>query len=605
MSSASDKQDAQWQKPDKELGKVYDHGLVRRLWPFIKPHWRPLIGALLLLPVSAGLMLVPPYLLKRIIDDAIVPRDLQLLPMLGGILVVVLVLQHAASFAHTLMIQVCGQHTMHDLRVHTHRHLLSLRASFFDRVPVGKLMTRVTNDIESIAEAFASGVLALFGDLLKVIGIIATMLWLDAKLTLLTFAVLPFLLLIVIFFQRLLRRTYRDIRKRMAHINGTLQELISGMKIVTIFGRARRVEGDFDKVNRAYRDSYKRAIGFDAALFALVEMLGTITVACLLWYGGGQVVKGFVSFGLLVAFIEYVHRFFEPVRDLSAKYAVMQQAMAAAERVVGLLDTDAPDCPDDAEKREPNGAAEGGPQHATLAPPKVVFEDIRFAYEGQSALFDQLTVEVNRGETVALVGPTGSGKTSLARLLTRLYEPSAGRVLLDGVDVRELPREALRRRVVVLGQDVFLYAGSVRENITLGDPDISEQQVTAASKRVGLDKRLELDAEVGERGQRLSQGERQLVVLARALARDPEVLVMDEATASVDPETELLIQAGIAEVMRGRTAIVIAHRLSTIEATDRVIVLRQGRVVEQGSHDELLAADGLYAALQRLQLVEA
>lgn len=593
--------------------KAYDWQILARLWRYIRPHWPLLFFSMLLLPLSAALQLAPPYLLKVVIDSAIVPRELSRLAPLAGLLIGVLVTEQLVLFGHTVLLQLCGQRAMHDLRVSAHRHLLGLRLSYFDRTPVGKVMTRVTNDVESIAEAFASGMVALVGDVLKLVGIIAIMLWLDTRLTLLTFSVLPVLLLVAIVFQRLLRASYRQVRSRLARINAMLQEQLSGMKVVQVFGREAAVQRDFATVNDDYRNVFKEAIKYDASLYALVEMLGSITVALVLWYGGIHVLKqnpgaaptsisSTITFGLLVAFIDYAQRFFQPVRDLSAKYAVMQQAMAASERVFGLLDTDEPDAPSRPAPTPEESLATSAPPASTA---KVELRDVVFRYgtakEG-SPLFDGLSLKVARGETVAVVGATGSGKSSLVRLLTRLYEIEEGGLYLDGVDVRDLPVAELRRRVVVLGQDVFLFAASVRDNITLGSQH-SDEDVQRAVERVGLDRRLTLDHAVLERGQNLSLGERQLIVLARALLRDPEILVLDEATASVDPEAEELIQRGISELMRERTAIVIAHRLTTIEEADRVLVLHRGRLVEQGSHAELLAADGVYARLYRLQYV--
>ena len=575
---------------------AYDHQLARRVWNFVRPHRRLLWSALALLPISSALQLAPPYLLKRIIDDAIVPANLGRLPLLSAILIGALLAQHVSGSIHSILIQLCGQRAMHDLRVATHKHVLALKVQFFDRVPIGTLMTRITNDVESIAEAFASGVIAVIADVIKLLGIISVLLWLDWKLTLLAFSVLPILLAVVIIFQRLLRRTYRHIRKRLARINATLQEQISGIKIVQIFGRETQSQREFDRVNVDYRNGYRSSIAFDATLFAVVELLGSVTVGILLLYGGIQVVSAGVTIGLLVAFIEYIQRFFEPVRDMSAKYAVMQQAMASSERVFGLLD--ARDFDADTQLMPPTTST-----HRKQGEPAIRFNNVRFSYEGTAPLFLNLNLEINRGQNVAIVGPTGSGKSSIIKLLTRLYEPQQGTISLEGVDIRRMPVSELRRRVVVLSQDVYLFSGTARDNITLGEPFITDQKVHDAADRVGLANALDLDREVGERGRNLSAGQRQLVVLARALARDPEILVMDEATASVDPETERLIQRGIAEVLKDRTAIVIAHRLTTIERADCILVLHDGAIVERGSHDELVATDGMYSRLYELQYV--
>jgi ATP-binding cassette subfamily B multidrug efflux pump len=436
------------------------------------------------------------------------------------------------------------------------------------------------------------GLVSVVGDLLYLGAIVVVMLLLDWRLALITFAVLPLLLLVVAIFRRLTRQAQRLIRRRVAQINATTQEHITGMSIVQIFGRQRQALGDFDDVNRAHRDAYYAAIRYDASLFAIVELLGSLTVALLLWYGGVRVLGGSVSFGLLVAFIEYVQRFFIPIRDMSVKYMAMQQAMAASERVFDLLDTaterDAP--PHPATSVETPGAG-------------VAFDRVSFAYlPGQPVLHD-VSFAVRPGESIAVVGATGSGKSTLVRLLSRLYELESGAIALDGHDISELSLDELRRRVVVVSQDVFLFSGTVASNISLGDPAISRERIEAAARRVGLTRLLDLDHEVQERGANLSAGERQLVAFARALVRDPEVLVLDEATSSVDPEAEKLVQEGTAELMRERTAIVIAHRLSTIERAHRILVLHHGAIVEQGSHEELLAAGGVYSRLYQLQYV--
>lgn len=579
---------------------AYDHQLMARLWRFVRPHWRPLLGSLTMLPIASALQLAPPYLLKVAIDDSIIPGHPQRLAPVALLLLATVISQNLVVFGHMWLLQVCGQRAMHDLRIAAHRHVLSLSASFFDRTPVGKVMTRVANDVESIAEAFAAGLVSVVGDAIKLLGIVAVMLWLNVRLALLTFSVLPVLLVVVVVFQRLLRDTYRLIRKRLARINATLQEQITGMKVVQIFGREQQAQADFDEVNRAYRDGYISSIKFDAALFAFVELMGSLTVALLLWYGGIRLVAGAVSFGLLVAFIEYVQRFFEPIRDISAKYATMQQAMAASERVFELLDTDQPDCP---ASIDPASAAASCAPSSAPAPAALQFRDVRFGYDAKTPVLEALSFTVARGSRVAVVGATGAGKSTIARLITRLYEAQAGTILLAGTDIRDIPCGELRRRVVVLSQDVFLFAGTVRDNIGLHDPTIGDASIERAAQRVGVAQLMPIDRQLQERGANLSLGERQLVVFARALVRDPELLVLDEATASVDPESERVVQQGIDELMHKRTAIVIAHRLSTIEKADRVLVVHHGHVMEQGTHNELVSAGGFYSRLYELQYV--
>jgi len=586
----------------EDRGQIYDGRLLRRLWPYIRPHRALLLVSLLMLPLASGLNLLQPYLVKLAIDESIVPRRLGQLAPYAMALVAALILERLARFGEVLLLQLCGQRAMHDLRVGAHRRMLSLRAGYFDRNPVGRLMTRVTNDIESITEAFSMGLVSVIGDLLFLAGIVVIMLWLHTRLALLALATAPLLWLVVAVFRRLIRGAQRIIRQRVAQINATAQEQISGMSLVQMFGRQRQSVDHFDQVNRAHRDAYLSAIRYDASLFALVEMLGSLTVALILWYGGARVLDsahspaplpGAVTFGLLVAFIEYVQRFFIPIRDMSVKYMAMQQAMAAAERVFDLMDQDELDGHGGAPTSDAPPKGEGG----------VVFDRVSFGYLPGQPVVHEVSFSVAPGESVAVVGATGSGKSTLVRLLSRLYEVGSGNLLLGGHDVREIPLDELRRRVVVVDQDVFLFAGTVAENISLGDPAITPESTAGAARRVGLDRLLALDHEVRERGANLSAGERQLVAFARALVREPEVLVLDEATSSVDPEAEKLVQDGTAELMRGRTSIVIAHRLSTIERASRILVLHRGEVVEQGTHAELLRLGGIYNRLYQLQYV--
>ncbi len=585
------------------LGKAYDAALMKRLWTFVRPHWKLLVLALALMPIGVGFELAQPYLLKVAIDGYIAasPPHTDGLGTLALGYVALVLSQSGAMFAQLYCLQLLGQRSMHDLRLATYRHVLGQRAAFFDRVPVGRLLTRMTNDVEAINEMFASGVVTLVADVVKLVAIVVMMLVLNVELTLITFITLPALILLVNWSRRVMRTSFRQIRVKLAAMNAFVAEHLSGIKVVQLFRRERRAHNSYSAINDDYRDAYLGAIRADASMYAGVEAIGVIAVACVAYWAGGRIHDGVLTVGLVVAFIQYIDKFFLPVKDLSAKYTVMQSAMAGAERITTLLDTSEPDAP-----ARPQATDDGdtGPIDGA---PALGFDKVEFAYRPSEPVLRSVSLDVPRGRTVAVVGATGSGKSTLIKLLTRLYEPQSGSVRLGGRDVRDLPPEQLRRRVTVVSQDVFLFAGTVRENVELGlpvgTPD-ADARVEAALHRVGADRLLEqrgrdADEPVAERGANFSAGERQLIAFARALVRDPEVLVLDEATAHVDPELEELIEGALAELMRDRTTLVIAHRLSTIRNADEIVVMSAGRIIERGTHDELIAHGGAYAALER------
>jgi len=583
---------------DEVLGKALDGALLRRIFSYVWPYRGGLAVSVLLLPVITLFEVAQPYLLKRAIDEHVAVKRLAGLDRLGALYLIALLGQYGAAFVQLYLTQLIGQRAMNDLRVRVHRHVLSLSASFFDRTPVGRLMTRVTSDIEALTEMFASGIVSLVGDVIRLGFILVVIFGIDWRLALFSMAAAPVLFGIAALFRRLVRDAFRDIRTKLARMNAFLQEHISGMKVVQAFAREGRVAAEFDAVNMDYRRANTRAIRADAALYSIVEAVGAVAVAGLLWHGGGRIAAGTLTFGVLVAFIEYLGKFFAPIRDLSAKYTVMQQAMAAAERVFGLLDTTDLDAP-------------AAPAAATAEAPLVQLERVSFGYRADRPVLSDVSLDIRGGETLAIVGATGAGKSTIVKLLPRLYDPQGGVVRLGGVDVRALDRQALRRRIVVVSQDVFMFAGTLRDNIALGDPKVegdTDARIWEAARRVGADRVIAarpegLDAPVAERGANFSSGERQLVAFARALYRDPEILILDEATASVDPETERVIERGIAELMRGRTSIVIAHRLSTIQRASRIVVVHKGQIAEEGRHDQLLAQGGIYARLYRLQML--
>jgi ATP-binding cassette subfamily B protein len=485
---------------------------------------------------------------------------------------------------------------MHDLRAALFAHLQRQDAAFFDKSPVGRLMTRVLTDVEAINELFASGAMAVVGDVLTLLGIVVLMLLLNWELALVTFALVPVLVVGAAYFRLKARDSYRRVRIRLARLNAFLQESLQGMAVIQLFARERREAELFAGLNGELRRSQFRSTFFDAMLYAGVEAIGSTAVALLLWYGGGQVLTGALTFGGLVAFLEYTGRFFLPIRDLGAKYTVMQAATVAAERVFGLLDAEPA-------VRSPAGGAVAG----TPGAPAVEFRNVWFAYEGEDWVLRDCSFTVATGERVALVGPTGEGKSTIVRLMTRGYDVSRGHVLVGGRDVREWDLRALRRQVGVIPQEVFLFTGTVEDNLRVGagaaarGEEIDRALRTARADRVVASLPHGLGQEIHERGQNLSQGQRQLLAIARALLYNPAVLALDEATSSVDPESEALIRAGLEELLRGRSSVAIAHRLSTIQTADRILVLHHGRVHEAGRHAELLARGGLYARLYELQ----
>jgi ATP-binding cassette subfamily B protein len=598
------------------LGKAYDIRLMRRLARYVRPHLLLLAGWIAFTLIRTGFELGQPWLVAYALQHHILGGNTSALPLDALGYVGLVVGQNVSLFFEQYLVQAAGQRTMHDLRIAIFDHVLAQRAAFFDRIPVGRLMTRMTNDIESLNEMFSQGAITIIGDVIKAVAIMAIMLVRDVELSLITFATLPLLFVIVEYARRAMRTSFRQIRVRLAAMNAFAQEHLFGIRVVQLLGRGPTAQREYNEINAGHRDAYLLQIRADAAMYALVEAIGYIAIGGVMWWAAGhRIVQLFTgnateaqtaaAIGLIVLFIEYINRFFEPIRDLSAKYAVMQGAMAASERIFQLLDTveldgiagdpsaTKPEWPDPRDAREARPAASG---------PAVELTGVHFSY-GAEPVLRGVDVRVPRGATIAVVGATGSGKSTVIKLLTRLYERDRGSIRIDGVDVRDMPLADLRRHITVVSQDVILFAGTLEDNIALGKP-YPRAELDAAVHRVGLDRALArrgsgLETPVAERGANFSAGERQLVAFARALVRDPEILILDEATAHVDPEAEELIEAGVAELMKGRTTLVIAHRLSTIRNADLIVVMDKGQVIEQGKHDELIARGGVYAALER------
>jgi ATP-binding cassette subfamily B protein len=592
--------------PEEEvLGRAYDRRLMARIWGYARAYRGAVAGAAVLFPVLAVVDLAQPYLVKVAIDDHILRGDWAGLTRVSGLFLLTLAVQYAFRYVQGYLLAWTGQRVVHDLRAALFAHVQRLPARFFDRHPVGRLMTRILNDVEAVGDLFASGVVSILGDVVTLAGVVVVMLALDARLALVTFAAVPVLFGAALFFRARAREAYREVRNRLARLNGFLQESLLGVTVVQLFNQAAVHAREFGVLNEAHRAAVFRRMRYDALLYAAVETIGAVAIATLLWWGGGSILEGTLTFGVLVAFMEYTHRFFLPIRDLSAKYTVMQSAMVAAERIFGLLDAEP------GLVSPPGGYRGAGarPPAAGPGPAAVEFRDVWFAYgDGAGApewVLRGVSFRIPRGQRVAVVGATGAGKTTLARLLNRTYDVERGAVLVDGVDVRAWDLEALRRHVGLVLQDVVVFSGTVEDNLALGG-EAGRPAIEAAARQAHADGFIRalprgFAEEVGERGAALSQGQRQLLSVARGLVYDPPVLVLDEATSSVDPETEHLLQDAVDRLLAGRTSLVIAHRFSTIQRTDRVLVFQGGELREDGTHADLLRRGGLFAALHELQ----
>jgi ATP-binding cassette subfamily B protein len=588
------------------LGKAYDARLMRRLLTYLYPYRGKASLAAAAIVGHSILELAPPYLTKVVIDTYIPSGDLSGLGRVAMLLLGTLTGSFALQYLQTATLQMIGQRIMFDMRMQLHRHLHRLDLRFYDRNPVGRLMTRVTTDVDVLNELFTSGVVSVVGDLFTLVGIMGVLIWLDWRLALVAFAVLPLIVLITQWFRANVRGSYRNVRVWIARINAFLQERITGMTTVHLFRREARDFADFDGINRKHRDANVQSIFYYAVFYPAIELVGALAAAMILWVGGGWVTDGSVTLGSLVAFLLYAQRFFRPISDMSEKFNVLQGAMASSERIFTLLDT-----PVQMGQRESTASDVSRPvpvvmDAASDTTGAIAFEHVSFAYVDGEPVLRDVSFRVEPGQRVAIVGATGAGKSTIASLLLRFYEVQEGRITIDGVDVRDMELASLRARVGLVLQDVHLFSGTIASNIRLGDETIDDEAVRRAASAVNADGFIDrlpegLATPVAERGATLSVGQKQLLSFARALAFDPPVLILDEATSSIDTETELLIRKALQVVMRGRTTIAIAHRLSTIQGMDRILVLHKGQLRESGTHQELLAARGIYHRLYQLQ----
>jgi ATP-binding cassette subfamily B multidrug efflux pump len=580
------------------LGKAYDARLMRRLLQFMAPHRASITRAFAAIVGLSILQLAPPYLTKIAIDTHIATGELEGLNTLAILFAVVLVLSYVLEYVQTYTLQITGQWIIFDLRMRINEHLQRLDLSFYDRNPVGRLMTRVTTDVDTLNELFASGVVSVFRDIFMLVGIAVVLFVMDWRLAIVALSVLPLIALVTQWFRTHARHSYREVRGLVAQINAFLQENITGMSTVQLFRREARQFEQFDGINTAHRDATVASIFYYAVFYPAIEVLGALAVAAILWFGGGWTLQGTLELGSLVAFVLYSQRFFRPISDLSEKFNILQSAMASSERIFALLDTPVVVASPAATALVPSN----GPGH-------IRFEHVWFAYRDDHYVLEDVTFDVAPGQRVGVVGATGAGKTTLINLLMRFYDVSRGRITIDDVDIREMPLQALRSRFGLVLQDVYLFSGTIADNIRLGNDQISDDDVGRAAASVHADRFIDalpdgFQSAVAERGATLSAGERQLLSFARALAYKPDVLVLDEATSSVDTDTEQLIQDALHVLMAGRTTIAVAHRLSTVQDMDTILLFHKGRLREHGSHQELLAQRGLYHTLYQLQYQE-
>jgi ATP-binding cassette subfamily B multidrug efflux pump len=586
---------------EDKLGEIADIKLWRRILGYTSHHWQGIILAVILSFAVIGSSLLLPYLVRIGVDDYIINTEIPVPERLSGLVILALVFGlssiagFAANYFQVTVLEWTGQNIMHRLRQHIYGHMIGLDLEYFHKNPSGKLVTRITNDVQNMHEMFTSVIVTLFNDAIRIIGILILLFWLNWRLALMMALLLPVILVATIWFSRLARNVFREIRTDLAKINAYLQEAISGISLIQLFQREKETERNFVSINQNYFQSTMHQIKVFGIFMPLLDILASTATGVIIWYGGAQILKGQMTIGILVAFLSYMRLFFQPLRELSQKYSIVQSAMASAERIFQLLDT---------KSKLPIVLKPLRPKYTGTS---VEFNNVTFGYDSANPVIHNLSLNVKQGETVAIVGATGSGKSTLVNLLERMYDPDQGRILLDGHDLKELDPIWLRNTVGLVMQEVYLIPGSIRSNILL-DREMDEPElkvILQQAQLIELINRLPegVHTKIGEGNLDLSAGQRQLLAMARVMARNPDILVLDEATANVDSETEILVERAVEATLAQRTNIVIAHRLSTIRRADRIIVMDSGRIIEEGTHEYLMVQKGFYHRLQNLQYI--
>ncbi|GAA4454896.1 ABC transporter ATP-binding protein [Nibrella saemangeumensis] len=581
---------------EKKSGQIFDWVILKRLYSFVRPYQGRFYLVVFLILLAALLAPLNPLLIRYTIDNQIANGDYPGLTMMLLVMIVVLVVQAFLQFSNTYLSGWLGQHVIRDIRVQLYNKILHLRLKFFDNTPIGRLVTRTISDIETLSNVFTEGMAAIAGDILQLILIVAVMFWTDWRMAAISLSMIPLMLLSTYVFKEKIKDSFNEVRVAVSNLNSFVQERITGMSIVQIFGSEKIESEKFREINDQHRKANIRSIWYYSVYFPVADVIAAAGTGLVVWYGAREILQQQVTFGTVTAFIMFINLFFRPIRMLADRFNTLQMGIVSTDRILKLLDSD-------------EYTANNGNHNPDTLRGEVEFKDVWFAYNNEDYVLKDISFTVKEGETVAFVGATGAGKSSIINLLSRFYDINKGHICVDGVDLHEYELGALRRHISVVLQDVFLFSDTIENNITLGDHTISREKLVEAAKLVGVHDFIErlpgdYSYNVMERGATLSVGQRQLISFVRAMVHDPKIIVLDEATSSVDTETEEMIQEAIGKLMKGRTAIVIAHRLSTIQKANKIIVVDKGRIVEQGTHEELLQQEGAYANLYRMQYKE-